>query len=432
VKTKIIFSILIILSAFMVFPVLETFGQVQDIVQIEMGGSPAEMVLVNGDLYVSDPAEGRIVIIDGKTNEINGTISTIKGIDNLIHIEGTNKLYATVLENPVVLFVNLDTRQVENTIEFPNSVMTQWSKSNKPYGQREYVNFQTSGVGMDYDPNNKMLYVANLDGHSLEVIDTTTNQFVKTIPGIPSPVHIVVDSQTNSMLILQYHENQVAFVDLTTNKVLKELDTGFAPANVVVDTHHRKAYITHHASPQVTVIDLDKQTIIKKINVPSPTHAIGIDDNDEIIYATYMPDSPTTQAANKNQVAIIDGLSDKILNVLDIENNPYNILIDTENQKGYATIIKNGLVLATNLESGSFEGTEQESRGTADMGDQMMKDQMMEKEVLPPLKQIKSGIAASEIVCKEGLDLIFKASNGNPACVSPTSATKLVAMGWAK
>lgn len=416
----------------MVFPVLETFGQEQNIVQIEMGGSPAEMVLANGNLYVSDPTEGRIVIIDGVTNEINGTISTLKGIDNLIHIEGTNKLYATVVENPVVLFVNLDTNQVEKTIEFSDSVTTQWSKSNKPYGQREYVNFQTSGVGMDYDPNDKMLYVANLDGHSLEVIDTATNQFVKTIPGIPSPVHIIIDSQTNTMLVLQYHENQVAFVDLTTNKVVKELDTGFAPANVVIDTHHRKAYVTHHASPQVTVIDIDKQTIIKKIKVPSPTHAIGIDDNDEIIYTTYMPDSPTTQPANKNQVAIIDGLSDQILNVLDIENNPYNILIDTENQKGYATIIKNGLVLATNLESGEFEKTEQMARGTTDMGDQNMKDQMMEKEILPPLKQIQSGVAASDVVCKEGLELIFKASNGNPTCVSPTTATKLVAKGWAK
>lgn len=415
----------------MVFPVLETFGQEQNIVQIEMGGSPAEMVLVNGNLYVSDPTEGRIVIIDGMTNEINGTISTLKGIDNLIHIEGTNKLYATVVENPVVLFVNLDTNQVEKTITFPTSVMTQWSKSNKPYGQREYVNFQTSGVGMDYDPNDKMLYVANLDGHSLEVIDTTTNQFVKTIPGIPSPVHVVIDSQTNTMLVLQYHENQVAFVDLTTNKVVKELDTGFAPANIAIDTHHRKAYITHHASPQVTVVDIDKQTIIKKIKVPSPTHAIGIDDNDEIIYATYMPDSPTTQPANKNQVVIIDGLSDQILNVLDIENNPYNILIDTENQKGYATIIKNGLVLATHLESGEFEKTEQMVRESSDMEDQMMKDQMMEKELLPPLKQIQSGVAASDIICKEGLELIFKASNGNPACVSPTTAAKLVAKGWA-
>ncbi|EGG42102.1 hypothetical protein Nlim_1117 [Candidatus Nitrosarchaeum limnium SFB1] len=347
----------------------QVYGQTQDITVIDVGGSPAEMTLVNGDLYVSDPEQGRIIIIDGKSNQVKNTIPTQKGIVNLIYIEGTNKMYATVFENPIVLAINLDTNMVE-TISFPDPVFTMWSKSNKPYGQREYVNFQTSGVGMDYDPNNKMLYVANFDGHSIEVIDTTTNKYVQTISNILSPVHLIIDSQTNMMLVLQYHENQVAFVDLTTNQVVKELDTGFAPANVVIDTHHRKAYVTHHASPEIAVINLDDQTIIKKINVPSPMHAIGIDDNDEIIYATYMPDSPTTQAAIKNQLVIINGLSDKILNVMDIENNPYNILVDTASQKGYATIIKNGVVLTTHLESGVFEDVEQELASTIGTEDQ--------------------------------------------------------------
>jgi hypothetical protein len=50
---------------------------------------------------------------------------------------------------------------------------------------------------------------------------------------------------------------------------------------------------------------------------------------------------------------------------------------------------------------------------------------------LPPLQQVKEGIAPENVECKEGLELIFKATNGNPACVSSSSATKLIAMGWA-
>jgi YVTN family beta-propeller protein len=350
-----------------ILSISQVYGQLEGVTQIEVGGSPAEMVLVNGDLYVSDPEQGEIIIIDGKTNQVKDAIPAQKGIDVLKYVENVNKIYATVFGTPVVLVIDIDAKKVEKAIDFPVSVITQWSKSDKPYGQREYIDFQTSGVGIDYNSNNKMLYVANFDGHSIEVIDTATNEYVRTINNILSPVHMVIDSETNMMLVLQYHENQISFVDLTNDKVIAEIDTGFAPANIAFDTHHRKAYVTHHASPHIAVIDFDKQTLVKKIKIPSPAHAIGIDDNDEIIYATYMPDSPTTQMALINQVAIIDGLSDKLLESIDIESNPYNILIDTENQKGYATIIKSGVVSTVYLESGEFERIEQEARGTTDM-----------------------------------------------------------------
>jgi len=49
-----------------------------------------------------------------------------------------------------------------------------------------------------------------------------------------------------------------------------------------------------------------------------------------------------------------------------------------------------------------------------------------------PLKQFKSGIAADEIVCKEGLVVTIKSSNGNPACVKPETKEKLIERGWAK
>ncbi len=48
-----------------------------------------------------------------------------------------------------------------------------------------------------------------------------------------------------------------------------------------------------------------------------------------------------------------------------------------------------------------------------------------------PLKQFKSGIDAKDVVCKEGLQLVIKSKIGSPACVKPSSATKLVLWGWA-
>ena len=47
-----------------------------------------------------------------------------------------------------------------------------------------------------------------------------------------------------------------------------------------------------------------------------------------------------------------------------------------------------------------------------------------------PLKQVRDGVFPADVSCKSGLELILKSTSGNPACVFPSSASKLVSVGW--
>ena len=49
----------------------------------------------------------------------------------------------------------------------------------------------------------------------------------------------------------------------------------------------------------------------------------------------------------------------------------------------------------------------------------------------PPLKQIQNGVEPPDVTCTEGLELVLKVSNGQPACVKPSSVEKLTERGWA-
>lgn len=51
--------------------------------------------------------------------------------------------------------------------------------------------------------------------------------------------------------------------------------------------------------------------------------------------------------------------------------------------------------------------------------------------LLSPRAQFEKGVAAEDIICKEGLELIIKAKNHSPACVKPETKTKLIQRGWA-
>jgi hypothetical protein len=52
--------------------------------------------------------------------------------------------------------------------------------------------------------------------------------------------------------------------------------------------------------------------------------------------------------------------------------------------------------------------------------------------LMSPLKQFKSGIAAKDVKCEQELELIIRAEDNSPACVQPSTAAKLVTLGWAK
>lgn len=51
--------------------------------------------------------------------------------------------------------------------------------------------------------------------------------------------------------------------------------------------------------------------------------------------------------------------------------------------------------------------------------------------ILSPLKQFKSGTSAQQVECNAGFELIIKATNNSPACVSHSSASVLINRGWA-
>ncbi|MCV0366787.1 MAG: hypothetical protein K5798_05955 [Nitrosopumilus sp.] len=53
------------------------------------------------------------------------------------------------------------------------------------------------------------------------------------------------------------------------------------------------------------------------------------------------------------------------------------------------------------------------------------------KEFQSPLKQMKSGIDASNVMCNEGFELLMKISNGKAVCLNESTATIMLQRGWA-
>ena len=85
-------------------------------------------------------------------------------------------------------------------------------------------------------------------------------------------------------------------------------------------------------------------------------------------------------------------------------------------------------------ETPTEEPSEEVTEETAEeeMTEETMEEEtmMMTTQVKSPKKQMNEGIEAGAVVCKEGLDLIIKASTGSAACVKSSSVETLIARGW--
>lgn len=337
-----------VFSMILIMP--SSYAQEDTAVTLIEVGNTALFVEISGEkVYVSNPADGTISVIDGSTNEIIDTIQSKIGVTVLEVVEEKNKIYATVSDYAPVLVYDLTTGENLGEIDIGEPEITLWSKSDKPYGQREYVTFQTQAIGLAYNPNTELLYAVHSTVNHVNVIDTNTDTNLGDIPVGSAPLLITIDEKRNVGYVTNWESSDVSVIDLESQTTTKSLQTGFVPDQMQIDYDNDQLYVTHHASPHVTVIDLRTQEIGEKIQLDGPTHAIALDTKNNILHVTYMPDSGVTGLGAEGKVEFIDTDTNKVVGSFTIDENPFIINIDSENQRLFASVVNEGVVVAVDL-----------------------------------------------------------------------------------
>ena len=313
-------------------------------------GDTALWVEISGDrVYISNPAEGSIHVIDATTNKVINTIQSMVGVTVLEVVEDKNKLYASVMEHAPIQVYDLTTGASLGEIDIGEPIVTQWSKADKNYGQREYIHIQTNAIGLKYNPNTELLYAAHSTVNHVNVIDTNNDQDLGDIPVGKTPLMIEIDQERNIGYVTNWETNDVSVLDLESNEQIKTLNTGFVPDQMEIDYDNNRLYVTHHGSPHVSVIDLRTQEIETKIQLDGPTHALALDTINDILHVTYLPESGVTGPGLPGKVEFIETGTNQVVGDFSIPDNPFTIDIDSENQKLYASIVEDGVIFIVDL-----------------------------------------------------------------------------------
>jgi carboxymethylenebutenolidase len=275
----------------------------------------------------------------------------------------------------------------ETTLWFTEQRSSQIGKIDTTTGKIQEFSTLTESAnpyGIIADPDGNAWF-AELRGHHVGKVDAVTGEVTEyALPSDNSgPRRIAIDS--NGILwITQYNAGKIASFDPKTNE-MREYDTSSessGPYAIWVDPFDN-VWFSMTGIYKMGKLDQATQKIYE-YDMPSPeTHIkfIHSDNNGNIWFPNY----------NNNKIGVI--LVEATQN-----NDEMPSATKMQDNKG------NEITTPTNEGLAYFPS---------------------------PLKQIQDGTKPINVTCTEGLELVLKFSNGQPACIRPDSVAKLIERGWA-
>jgi len=170
-------------------------------------------------------------------------------------------------------------------------------------------------IGVAYDSSNGYLYVAEHGSDVVSVINTKTNEIIKTINVGTSPWGIAYDPSNGYLYVTNgwfggyggyvwYYTNNVTVINGATNTVIANISVGEGPYGVLYDPSNGYIYVTNTAQNNVSVIDGANNTVIASINVGFNPEGVAYDPSNGYIYVAN---------SFSNSISVINGANNTII-----------------------------------------------------------------------------------------------------------------------
>jgi YVTN family beta-propeller protein len=162
-------------------------------------------------------------------------------------------------------------------------------------------------IALAVNPTTNKVYVANLDGNNVTVIDGATNSVVTTIidPNALGPIAVAINPTTNTIYVANSQSNNLTVIDGTTDSVRATISVGTSPLGVDVDPQTNFIYVANGGNVQtgdpgnVTVINgaTNVTDTLTDANAKNPV-AVAVNQTINRIYVAN---------SGSNNVTVIDG-----------------------------------------------------------------------------------------------------------------------------
>ncbi len=190
-----------------------------------------------------------------------------------------------------------------------------------------------------------LVYVSNLTGNSVSVIDGNSNSVTATIPLSGSPRGIDVNPTTNTIYVAV--SGSVVAINGNDNSVSATL-AGLSAYEVAVDAARNLIYAPGYnpvAGSFVSVIDGATNTVTSSIPVGKGAYGVALDPSVNLVYVTNL---------NSGTISVISGATNAVTNTFTLPQYaaPGIITLDQKSNRLYVTDGFNLVVYVVNAATG--------------------------------------------------------------------------------
>lgn len=174
------------------------------------------------------------------------------------------------------------------------------SACNKDKGEQEQTDTPTStnqlniavGKGPDamfLTPDDKKLYIANVEDTTISIISTENDKVVKIISGIRYPWGFAQLGNSNEVAV-SAHDYQLAVIDFSTDNVVREKTYSSHLGGITVDSTGQYLYVVAIDAKKVIKIDANTLDSLDSYDTGNGADGIGISKDNQKIYVTNTED----------------------------------------------------------------------------------------------------------------------------------------------
>lgn len=311
--------------------------------KVKLGLLPQDMVVPEGFIIPSDLSSilGDLVIPSAKYDSTNiimtDKVATDSGDQSKPQVNKVeDKNTATPVQTDKVISPDADTTSVPEV---------------EPLKPADNVNNQAKLPGLTTDSlfglSNRLLYVINIAGTVLYVVDPQLSKVSETINVAALPFSGVLSPDKKHLYVICMAANSIASINIDTNQLESLIKVGLKPVGIAQSPDGSKIYVTNSGSGNVSVIGTEFFEIINTLEVQGMPDGI-VPSNDNKSFYIFNRSSGI--------VSKWDSLNFENRQFLFMVKNPCAIAVDSSETKLYVSSRTENNLMVYNLKENRYEG----------------------------------------------------------------------------
>ena len=249
-------------------------GQLASGAAVDVGRDPSGVAFsVDGSLaYVTNEFDKTVSVINTSNGAVLATITVPYAPKAVVVSPVTGQNLAYVAMSTGVAVINTATNKVVDLKPSTRTVDT--------------ITVGASPSALAINPTGTRLYVSNLGGTTVSVVDTATNLEITWVTVGSQPSGLVVSPDGSRVYALSRFTNKVTVFSTANNQVIGSAAVGASPRGIVLSSDGQVGYVTNYTSGTVTVLNTTAAApvVIKTLTVGTQPDGIAITKDGSLVY----------------------------------------------------------------------------------------------------------------------------------------------------